>query len=199
MARVDDRGRRAAGVSRAGARTGGVLPAGDAADVGFDVRALVVGERVVASIERVGEGWRFEPRARRSRAPAAPRSGTRAPSCACARRPRLGADYAGVDLLRTTEGADYVLEVNGIPGWQGVERATGVDVAAALVGASGDRRRVRARGLTRDGAKRPARAHRCAGPWRRARRPRRPRPGRGGPRHRAPLRRPAARAPENGR
>jgi len=30
------------------------------------------------------------------------------------------------------DGRDYVLEVNGIPGWQGVERATGVDVAAAL-------------------------------------------------------------------
>jgi tetrahydromethanopterin:alpha-L-glutamate ligase len=44
----------------------------------------------------------------------------------------LGADYAGVDILRAPDGRDYVLEVNGIPGWQGVERATGVDVAAAL-------------------------------------------------------------------
>ena len=44
----------------------------------------------------------------------------------------LGADYAGVDLLRAPDGRDYVVEVNGIPGWQGVERATGVDVAAAL-------------------------------------------------------------------
>jgi glutathione synthase/RimK-type ligase-like ATP-grasp enzyme len=46
----------------------------------------------------------------------------------------LGADYAGVDLLPAADGRDYVLEVNGIPGWQGVERATGVDVAAALAG-----------------------------------------------------------------
>jgi glutathione synthase/RimK-type ligase-like ATP-grasp enzyme len=45
----------------------------------------------------------------------------------------LGADYAGVDLLRADDGRDYVLEVNGIPGWRGVEEATGVDVAAALV------------------------------------------------------------------
>ena len=45
----------------------------------------------------------------------------------------LGADYAGVDLLRGADGRDYVLEVNGIPGWHGVEGATGVDVAAALV------------------------------------------------------------------
>ncbi|MCZ4494751.1 MAG: putative Alpha-L-glutamate ligase, RimK family, partial [Conexibacter sp.] len=45
----------------------------------------------------------------------------------------LGADYAGVDLLRAADGRDYVIEVNGIPGWRGVEEATGVDVAAALV------------------------------------------------------------------
>jgi glutathione synthase/RimK-type ligase-like ATP-grasp enzyme len=40
----------------------------------------------------------------------------------------LGADYAGVDLL-----GDEVIEVNGIPGWSGVERACGVDVALELV------------------------------------------------------------------
>ena len=45
----------------------------------------------------------------------------------------LGTDYAGVDLLRAADGRDYVIEVNGIPGWHGVEDATGVDVAAALV------------------------------------------------------------------
>ena len=40
----------------------------------------------------------------------------------------LGADYAGVDLL-----GDHVLELNGIPGWHGLQEATGADVAAALV------------------------------------------------------------------
>jgi glutathione synthase/RimK-type ligase-like ATP-grasp enzyme len=40
----------------------------------------------------------------------------------------LGVDYAGVDLL-----GDHVLELNGIPGWHGLEKATGADVAAALV------------------------------------------------------------------
>src|SRR3954454_18102444 len=110
---------------------------------GVDVRALVVGDRVVAAIERVGSGWRGEP------ARAAPRrAGARggAPTAArpvaldaaraamCVRAARvLGADYAGVDLLRGADGRDYVLEVNGIPGWHGVETATGVDVAAALV------------------------------------------------------------------
>jgi RimK family alpha-L-glutamate ligase len=97
---------------------------------GRDVRALVVGDRVVAAIERSGEGWRTN----------LARGGQASPVRLDARQERLcvpaaaalGADYAGVDLLRTPDGRDYVLEVNGIPGWQGVERATGVDVAAAL-------------------------------------------------------------------
>jgi len=45
----------------------------------------------------------------------------------------LEADYAGVDLLRAADGREHVIEVNGIPGWHGVEHATGVDVAAAIV------------------------------------------------------------------
>jgi RimK family alpha-L-glutamate ligase len=97
---------------------------------GRDVRALVVGEHVVASAQRIGEGWRTN----------LARGGQARPVRLDARQERLcvpaasalGADYAGVDLLRAPDGQDYVLEVNGIPGWQGVERATGVDVAAAL-------------------------------------------------------------------
>jgi ribosomal protein S6--L-glutamate ligase len=45
----------------------------------------------------------------------------------------LGADYAGVDLLRAADGREYVLELNGIPGWRGLQEATGIEVAAALV------------------------------------------------------------------
>jgi RimK family alpha-L-glutamate ligase len=97
---------------------------------GSDVRALVVGERVVASIERIGEGWRTN-LARGAHARPVQVDATRERLCVRAAA-ALGADYAGVDLLRVADGRDYVLEVNGIPGWQGVERATGVDVAAAL-------------------------------------------------------------------
>ena len=45
----------------------------------------------------------------------------------------VGADYAGVDVLPARDGSAYVLEVNGIPGWEGLQLATGVDVAAAIV------------------------------------------------------------------
>jgi RimK family alpha-L-glutamate ligase len=98
---------------------------------GVDVRALVVGERVIAAIERVATGWRAN-LARGARARAIELDDARAELCVRAAA-ALGADYAGVDLLQAADGRDYVIEVNGIPGWRGVEEATGVDVAGALV------------------------------------------------------------------
>src|SRR3954471_1475021 len=98
---------------------------------GVDVRALVVGERVVASIERVATTWRAN-LARGAQARPVALDDDRARLCVRAAA-ALGADYAGVDVLRAADGRDYVIEVNAIPGWHGVEQATGVDVAAALV------------------------------------------------------------------
>jgi len=98
---------------------------------GVDVRALVVGDRVVGAIERVGTGWRAN-LARGAGARPVVLDDDRAGMCVRAAAV-LGTDYAGVDLLRGADGRDHVLEVNGIPGWKGVETATRVDVAAALV------------------------------------------------------------------
>ena len=100
-------------------------------NAGFDVRILVVGERLFAMrrIATAGE-WRtnvslggrpepFEP-------PAA--------WCDMARRATaaLGADVAGVDLLPATDGRLLVLEVNAVPGWRGLEAATEADVTGAV-------------------------------------------------------------------
>jgi RimK family alpha-L-glutamate ligase len=98
---------------------------------GRDVRALVVGGRVVAAIERLGDGWRTN-LARGARARAVRLHPEQDDLCVRAAAV-LGADYAGVDLLRDAGGRDHVIEVNGIPGWHGVQRETGVDVAAAIV------------------------------------------------------------------
>jgi RimK family alpha-L-glutamate ligase len=98
---------------------------------GRDVRALVVGGRVLAAIERVGSGWRAN-LARGARARATQLSPEQERLCLQTAEV-LGVNYAGVDLLRAADGRDYVLELNGIPGWRGLQEATGVDVAGALV------------------------------------------------------------------
>jgi RimK family alpha-L-glutamate ligase len=91
-----------------------------------DVRAFVVGGRVLAAIERVGEGWRAN-LARGAEARPTSLSAEQERLCLAAAE-ALGADYAGVDLL-----GGHVLELNGIPGWHGLQTATGVEVAPALV------------------------------------------------------------------
>jgi RimK family alpha-L-glutamate ligase len=91
-----------------------------------DLRAFVVGGRVLAAVERVGPGWRKNV-ARGAQARATELSAEQKRLCLEAAEV-VGADYAGVDLI-----GDYVLELNGIPGWHGLQEATGADVAAALV------------------------------------------------------------------
>jgi RimK family alpha-L-glutamate ligase len=99
---------------------------------GRDLRALVVGGRVIAAMERLGAGWRANV-ARGAQARAVRLTAGQEELCVRAAA-ALGADYAGVDLLPVPDGREFVIEVNGIPGWHGLEAATGVDVAAALVG-----------------------------------------------------------------
>ena len=98
---------------------------------GRDYRAFVVGGRVLGAIERQADGWRTNI-SRGGRAVPA-----RLPDAWAALAVRaaaaVGAEYAGVDLLPARDGTMYVLEVNGIPGWRGLQESTGIDVAAALV------------------------------------------------------------------
>jgi len=98
---------------------------------GCDVRAFVVGSRVIGAIERSAPGWKTN-LARGGHA----RSVTLEPEqteLALAAARAVGADYAGVDLLPARDGTVYVVEVNGIPGWRGLQEATSHDVAAAIV------------------------------------------------------------------
>jgi len=100
---------------------------------GRDLRVFVVGGRVIAAIERRAPAgdWRTNVAIGGvATAVAVPHEIERIALTAAA---AVGADYAGVDVLPARDGSTYVLEVNGIPGWQGLQQATGVDVAAAIV------------------------------------------------------------------
>jgi RimK family alpha-L-glutamate ligase len=98
---------------------------------GRDIRAFVIGGRVLAAIERRSAGWRTN----------ISRGGTAVPfelpeawrALAVRAAAAVGAEYAGVDLLPARDGSLYVLEVNGIPGWRGLQEATGLDVAGAVI------------------------------------------------------------------
>jgi RimK family alpha-L-glutamate ligase len=101
---------------------------------GCDIRVFVVGGRVLGAIERrAADGdWRTNvARGAAARSFALPPAWEELALRAAA---AIGADYAGVDLLPSRDGEVFVLEVNGIPGWQGVQQATGIDVAGAIVG-----------------------------------------------------------------
>jgi RimK family alpha-L-glutamate ligase len=98
---------------------------------GCDVRAFVVGGRVIGAIERSAPGWKTN-LARGGRARAVTLPAERVESALAAAK-AVGADYAGVDLLPARDGTVYVVEVNGIPGWRGLQEATSSDVAGAIV------------------------------------------------------------------
>ena len=100
---------------------------------GCDVRAFVVGDRIVAAMERRARdgGWRtnISLGGEAHAVELAPAWAEQALSAARA----VGAEYAGVDLLPSRNGTLYVLEVNGIPGWSGVQSVTDTDIAGAIV------------------------------------------------------------------
>ena len=98
---------------------------------GADIRAFVIGNRVVAAIERRSHGWRTN-LARGGTARQVVLSADRS-TLALRAAAAVGADYAGVDLLPAADGQTYVLEVNGIPGWKGLQQATGLDIAGELI------------------------------------------------------------------
>jgi RimK family alpha-L-glutamate ligase len=109
---------------------------------GRDVRAFVVGGRVLGAIERAAADGDWRANVARG-ASAHPRElSSEWAQLAIQAADIVGADYAGVDLIQGRDGSVFVLEVNGIPGWQGLQQATGIDVAAAIV----DRLESRVRG-----------------------------------------------------
>src|SRR5262245_12382718 len=100
---------------------------------GRDVRVFVVGGRVIGAIERRAHHGDWRTNVSRG---AVARSFELPPAwvaLALRAAAAVGADYAGVDLLPSKDGGVFVLEVNGIPGWQGLQQATGIDVAGTVV------------------------------------------------------------------
>ena len=99
---------------------------------GADLRCFVVGDRVVAAMRRQAAPGEFRANLHRggSAQPVRPTAAEQAMAVRAARLVGLG--VAGVDLLRSRRGP-LVLEVNASPGLEGIEQASGQDVAGAVI------------------------------------------------------------------
>jgi len=99
---------------------------------GADVRCFVIGSRVVAAMRRQAKSGEFRSNLHRGGTAVAVKITPQERRIAVRAAKILGLSVAGVDLLRSARGP-LIMEVNSSPGLEGIERATGVDVAGLIV------------------------------------------------------------------
>ncbi|WP_029589757.1 30S ribosomal protein S6--L-glutamate ligase [Franconibacter helveticus] len=99
---------------------------------GRDIRCLVVGDSVVAAIERQAKEGDFRSNLHRGGVARIADISPQERDIALRAARTLGLDIAGVDILRAGRGP-LVMEVNASPGLEGVESTTGIDVASQMI------------------------------------------------------------------
>ncbi|AZI88271.1 MULTISPECIES: 30S ribosomal protein S6--L-glutamate ligase [Kosakonia] len=99
---------------------------------GCDIRCLVIGNEVVAAIERRAKAGDFRSNLHRGGQATVVEITPREREIALAAAQTLGLDVAGVDILRANRGP-LVMEVNASPGLEGIEKATGLDIAGRMI------------------------------------------------------------------
>jgi len=99
---------------------------------GADIRCLVIGDKVVASMKRQGKEGEFRSNLHRGGSASLIKITPEERSTAVRSAKVMGLNVAGVDLLRSNHGP-VVLEVNSSPGLEGIENATQKDVAGMII------------------------------------------------------------------
>jgi ribosomal protein S6--L-glutamate ligase len=99
---------------------------------GADIRCFVIGEKVVASMKRTGKEGDFRSNLHRGGSAELVRITPEERSTAVRSAKIMGLNVAGVDLLRSNHGP-VVMEVNSSPGLEGIETATGKDIAGLVI------------------------------------------------------------------
>ncbi len=99
---------------------------------GEDIRCLVVGDKVVAAMMRKGKEGDFRSNLHQGGTAKAIKITPAERSTAVSAAKIMGLNVCGVDLLRSNHGP-VVMEVNSSPGLEGVETATGIDVAGKII------------------------------------------------------------------
>jgi ribosomal protein S6--L-glutamate ligase len=99
---------------------------------GADIRCLVIGDRVVAAMKRQAKEGEFRSNLHRGGIASLIRITPEERSTAVRSAQTMGLNMAGVDILRSNHGP-VVMEVNSSPGLEGIEGATGKDIAAMVI------------------------------------------------------------------
>ena len=99
---------------------------------GKDIRALVVGDRVVAAMRRVAQGQEFRSNVHRGGIAEAIELPAEYSEAAIRAAQIMGLRVAGVDMLESKSGPQ-IMEVNSSPGLEGIETCTQLDVAGAII------------------------------------------------------------------
>ena len=99
---------------------------------GRDIRAIVVGNKVIAAMRRTAKAGEFRSNLHRGGLGVAVTLDRRYRAAALEATRVMGLEVAGVDMLEGRNGPK-ILEINSSPGLEGIERATGIDVATAIV------------------------------------------------------------------
>ena len=99
---------------------------------GTDIRALVVGGKVVAAMKRTGAEGEFRSNLHRGGSAQVIKLSPEERATAVRAARSMGLGVCGVDMLRANHGP-VVMEVNSSPGLEGVEKATGIDIAGKII------------------------------------------------------------------
>ncbi|RRQ24086.1 30S ribosomal protein S6--L-glutamate ligase [Guyparkeria sp. SCN-R1] len=99
---------------------------------GADIRCFVIGDKVVAAMKRQGKEGEFRSNLHRGGSASLIRITPEERSTAVRAAKTMGLNVAGVDLLRSNHGP-VVMEVNSSPGLEGIEAATGKDIAGTQI------------------------------------------------------------------
>ncbi len=99
---------------------------------GADIRCFVIGDKVIAAMKRQAQPGEFRSNLHRGGTATLIRITPTERRTAVAAAKSMGLNVAGVDLLRSERGP-LVMEVNSSPGLEGIERATGKDVAGLVI------------------------------------------------------------------
>ncbi|HNP18752.1 MAG TPA: 30S ribosomal protein S6--L-glutamate ligase [Fulvivirga sp.] len=99
---------------------------------GADIRAFVVDGKVVGAMKRQGKEGEFRSNLHRGGTSSIIKLSRKENAAALLAAKKLGLSVAGVDMLQSKRGP-LILEVNSSPGLEGIEKATGIDIAGKII------------------------------------------------------------------